>query len=39
MEDEIQQWRQAQSRPGEKETLNIVLKEKENQQRPTTAVH
>ena len=26
--EEIQQWRQARSRPGEKETLNIMLKEK-----------
>ena len=25
--EEIKQWRQAQSRPGEKETLNIVLRE------------
>ena len=26
--DEIQQWRQAQSEPGEKDTLNIMLREK-----------
>ena len=26
--EEIQQWRQAQSRPGEKEPLNIMLREK-----------
>ena len=26
--EEIQQWRQAQLRPGEKETLNIMLSEK-----------
>ena len=25
--EEIQQWRQARSRPGEKETLNIMLRE------------
>ena len=25
--EEIQQWRQAPSRPGEEETLNIVLRE------------
>ena len=26
--EEIQQWRQARSRPGEKETLNIMLRER-----------
>ena len=25
--EEIQQWRQARARPGEKETLNIMLRE------------
>ena len=28
--DEIQQWRQARSRPGEMETLNMMLREKCN---------
>ena len=27
--EEVQQWRQARARPGNKETLNIMLKEKE----------
>ena len=27
--DEIQQWRQARSRPEEKETLNIILREED----------
>ena len=28
--EEVQQWRQARSRPGEKETLNIMLREWNN---------